>query len=233
LAGADSVNISQFGVRLKRLFGVQAIPGWLLLGWKILGALSTAVFTASLTSRIWTFLTSPLGNLVTILLGFAWLLAVVMRPRSESWTEKLANEDSIDMNKKLILCGTSTAPYMDRAEPYVDVTFRIVNASAFPVMASGSPEGNAIYIGYSGVRHPLRTPELTEALILNHAEVGNLKVRQFMPLTFTDNIAAGGGKIRIDFSLVKIRFRSPLTRPFIWFGDEVEVTFPRLTQNSN
>jgi len=127
----------------------------------------------------------------------------------------------------MILCGTSATPCMEGAEPYVDVTFRIVNASVFAVMTNGTVEGNAMYIGYSGERHPLRRPELAETLILNHAQVGNLKVRQFVPLSFTDNIAAGGGKIKIDFSLVQFTFRSPETRPFIWFGDEVEVQFPQ------
>jgi hypothetical protein len=149
-------------------------------------------------------------------------------PKAEgSHFGKLADEDSADMSKRLILCGTSAIPCMEGVEPYVDVIFRIVNASVFSVMASGTVEGNAMYIGYSGERHPLRRPELTETLILNHAGVGNLKVRQFVPLSFTDNIAAGGGKIRIDFSLVQFKFRSPETRPFIWFGDEVEVRFPQ------
>lgn len=77
---------------------------------------------------------------------------------------QLADEDSEEMSKRIILCGTSTKLHLETVEPYVDVLFRIVNASVFPLM-SERVEGNAFYRGYSGEKCYLsRTPIIADSL---------------------------------------------------------------------
>lgn len=144
--------------------------------------------------------------------------------------EKLADEDSVEMNKRLVLCGTSSKLYLETVEPYVEVTFRIVNASMFSLM-SDKVEGNAFYRGYSGEKCYLsRTPIIADPLnlfTLSRAQMVDLTLRQFVPLEITDNIAANNDSLKVDFGEVRIYFLFPGTgghKRFCWFGGEVEVS---------
>jgi len=136
------------------------------------------------------------------------------------------------MSKRLILCGTTAKRNPDTVEPYVEVVFRIVNASMFYIM-SKSVEGNAYYRGYNHEKCYLsRTPVIADDLnffSLDRASLGDLKVRQFVPLAITDNIAARGGRLKVYFDEVRFNFRFPGTAgrtEFTWFGDEAELVFP-------
>ncbi len=148
---------------------------------------------------------------------------------TKSEFEKLADEDSADMSKRLIVCGTSTKLHLETVDPYIDVTFRIVNASMFPVV-SDRVEGNAFYRGYSGEKCYLsQTPIIADPLnifTLRRADLKELTLRQFVPLGITDNIAANNDALKLDFGEVRVHFRFPGTgghTQFCWFGDEVEV----------
>ena len=125
---------------------------------------------------------------------------------------QLADEDSEEMSKRIILCGTSTKLHLETVEPYVDVLFRIVNASVFPLM-SERVEGNAFYRGYSGEKCYLsRTPIIADSLnvfTLPRAAPGELTLRQFVPLTITDEIAANNDNLKLDFGEVRVYFLFP------------------------
>ena len=200
------------------------------------------------------FLLTPIGRVVLIFLGIAviWLdhrsvgkrlsskrsqkepEANPTKPQDDLAFEALkamAEEDSENMSKRLILCGTSAkCHFFDAVDPYIDVTFKLVNASLFNIM-SERVEGNATYLGYSRERHPFSTtPQIENSpFTLSRAKLGELKLRQFVPSGLTDNIASGGGKIKIDFSSVLFWFVFPGTGThshFCWAGYEVEVQFP-------
>lgn len=133
------------------------------------------------------------------------------------------------MSKRLVLCGASAKLNVETVEPYIDVTFRIVNASVFSMIAD-KVEGNAFYRGYSGEKCYLsRTPIIVDSInvfTLLRATLGELTLRQFVPLEITDNIAANNDALKLDFSEVRVHFRFPGTgghTEFCWFGDAVEV----------
>jgi hypothetical protein len=152
------------------------------------------------------------------------------KPTEKSWADRMSDEDSENMSKRLISCGVSARLDVDTVEPYIDVTFKLVNASLFGIMTD-AVEGNATYLDYSSKSQPFsRIPQIVNPpFTLSHGGVGELKLRQFVPSSLTDNIASGGGKIKIDFSLVQIWFVFPGTgrhNRFCWWGDEVEVAFP-------
>jgi hypothetical protein len=152
--------------------------------------------------------------------------------------EKLADEDSAEMNKRLILCGVSARLYLETVEPYIDVVFKIVNASMFYLM-SDRVEGNAFYRGYSGEKCYLsRTPIIADpfnVFTLPRATLGELTLKQFVPVEITDNIAANKGRLKLDFGEVRVYFRFPGTGGhgrFCWFGDEVEVAGPSVSNET-
>lgn len=62
----------------------QALPGWLTLGWKLISALSSIDYLQKNLSGFYRFCTSPLGNILLILGGLAWLAFVVFRPTNRS-----------------------------------------------------------------------------------------------------------------------------------------------------
>ena len=143
--------------------------------------------------------------------------------------EKLADEDSAEMGKRLITCGISAKLELETVEPYVDVTFRLVNTSMFNLM-SEKVEGNAFYRGYSGEKFPLsRSPIIADPMnffSLPRGQLRELTLRQFVPLAITDNIAANNDRLTLDLTEVRVHFMFPGTgdhRRFCWFGDEVEV----------
>ena len=151
--------------------------------------------------------------------------------REPSSFDKLADEDSANMAKRLVLSGTSARLNVNTVEPYVDATFRIVNSSMFSLM-SEKVEGNAFYRGYSGDCYLSRTPIIDDSLnifTLGRGKPGELKLKLFVPSEITDNIASRKGKLKIDFGEVRVWFLFPGTgghTRFCWFGDEVEVIFP-------
>ncbi len=159
----------------------------------------------------------------------ASLIAPVSKAGNDRAFKKVADEDSTEMARRLILCGTSAKLNVDTVEPYIDVVFAIVNASMFSIM-SETVEGNAFYRGYSGEKcYFSRTPIMFDSInlfTLSRATKGELILRQFVPLAITDKIAANRGKLKIDFSEVRVNFRFPGTAGqtrFCWLGDEVEV----------
>lgn len=96
------MNMSQLPVPVKRLFSPIALPGWLLLGWKVLNFVSNIAFAISGLKRAWTFLLSPLGNLLTTVFGLAWLFASAYVPRKDAPTSAAPNDHpSVDRNNEL------------------------------------------------------------------------------------------------------------------------------------
>jgi len=143
--------------------------------------------------------------------------------------DKLANEDSAEMGKRLITCGIRAKLELETVEPYIDVTFRLVNTSIFPLM-SEKVEGNAFYRGYSGEKCPLsRSPIIVDPMnffSLPRGELRELTLRQFVPLAITDNIAANNDRLKLDLTEVRVHFMFAGTgghNRFWWFGDVVEV----------
>lgn len=150
--------------------------------------------------------------------------------------DKFAAEDSAEMWKRIVLCGVHAKLNTDSVEPCLDIVFRIVNASMFHIMSDGV-EGNAYYRGYNHEKCYLsRTPVIADDLnffSLARGKLGELRIRQFVPLQITDNIASGSGRLKIYFDEVRFKFRFPGIAgktEFIWFGDEVEVFFPENNQ---
>ena len=101
------MSVAQSSVHWKRLTQREAIPGWLLVFWKLMGELSTISFLhgtlTSVWSSVWAFLTSPSGNLVVILAGFVWLGFVILWPRSNA-----------DNHQKVSLPQRNTVPLEDQ-----------------------------------------------------------------------------------------------------------------------
>jgi hypothetical protein len=148
---------------------------------------------------------------------------------TEGYFKTLADEDSVNMSKRLLLCGKTAKLNVETVEPYIDVTFKIVNTSMFSLM-SEKVEGNAFYRGYSGDKCYLsRTPIIADILNVFHlsrGDLGELTLRLFVPLEITDNIAAAKDRLEVDFSEVRVYFRFNGTggnTRFSWFGDAVEV----------
>jgi hypothetical protein len=143
--------------------------------------------------------------------------------------DKLADEDSAEMSKRLVLYGKAATLNVETVEPYIDVTFKIVNTSVFSII-SEKVEGNAFYRGYSREKcYFSRTPIIADSLnlfTLSRGSPGELTLRQFVPLEITDNIAAAKDRLEVDFSEVRVHFQFPGTggrTRFCWFGDIVEV----------
>ena len=65
----------------KRLFSLQALPGWALAIWKVIETVDTVSFVVSTVNSVWSFLTSPTGDLVVLIIGFSLLILAVLRPR--------------------------------------------------------------------------------------------------------------------------------------------------------
>ena len=143
--------------------------------------------------------------------------------------DKLADEDSAEMGKRLITCGIRAKLELETVEPYIDVTFRLVNTSIFSLM-SEKVEGNAFYRGYSGEKCPLsRSPIIVDPMnffSLPRGELRELTLRQFVPLAITDNIAANNDRLNLDLTEVRVHFMfagGGGHNRFWWFGDVVEV----------
>jgi hypothetical protein len=142
--------------------------------------------------------------------------------------ERLADEDSRNMSKRLILCEKRAKLNVETVEPYIDVTFTLVNTSVFDILADGV-EGPAFYRGYSGEKCPLsRTPQIADPMnffSLPRGEKRDLKLRQFVPISITDNIAASKDALPVYFDDVRVKFKFPGTTAtqFVWFGEEIEV----------
>ena len=170
-----------------------------------------------------------------LLLAFWGAVATLWRKFARQETkrefEQLADEDSGEMSKRLVLCGTSAKLHLEPVEPYIDVSFKVVNASMF-ILMSDKVEGNAFYYrGYSGEKCQLsRTPIIVDSLnvfTLPRAVPKELTLRQFVPLEITDDIAANNDSLKVDFSEVRVYFLFPGTsghKRFCWFGGEVEVS---------
>jgi len=146
----------------------------------------------------------------------------------KSW-ESIADADAENMAQRIITCATCAKLNIHAAEPYIEVTFDLVNASMFHVM-SESIEGNATYQWFAGERHPFsRTPVIVNPpFTLAHGSKRELKIQQFVPSSLTDKIASGGGKMNIDFSPVSIdfRFAGGKINRFTLCLDVVEVRYP-------
>ncbi len=63
-----------------------------------------------------------------------------------SWCDRLADEDSAGVAKRLVACGASAKLNVNTVEPYIDVTFRIVNASMF-FADVGESRGRCLLLG--------------------------------------------------------------------------------------
>lgn len=79
--GGDSMSVAQSSVHWKRLREPEAIPGWLILGWKLLNAISNVDYLKQHIAAVWQFCKTPVGNVLLIFGGLAWLAAVVLWPR--------------------------------------------------------------------------------------------------------------------------------------------------------
>jgi hypothetical protein len=75
------MKTAQSSVHWKRLMEPPALPGWITLGWKLVGALSNIDYLKIHFGGVWQFFMTPLGNVLLILGGLAWLAAVVFLPR--------------------------------------------------------------------------------------------------------------------------------------------------------
>lgn len=104
------MTISHLPVGAKRLFQGWAFPGWLLLGWKLLNFASNLAFVASGAAPVWRFLNSPLGNLLTIVIGLAWLFAVVLWPRRGDESRSVADVPRPRLEKALRQQGIYIGP---------------------------------------------------------------------------------------------------------------------------
>lgn len=70
------MQIGQFVISPRSLFRWRVLPGWLLLTWKLLSALSNVEFVANHKQQIQTamqFFTTPGGNLIIIAVGILWI----------------------------------------------------------------------------------------------------------------------------------------------------------------
>jgi hypothetical protein len=180
----------------------------------------------------------PLWLVAIIVIAVALILAAFLAGRKQAEPQesparefgKLANEDSADMNKRLLLCGKTAKLNVETVEQYIDATFKIVNTSMFSIM-SEKVEGYASYRGYSGEKCYLsRTPIIADILNVFHlsrGDLGELTLKLYVPLEITDNIAAANDRLEVDFSEVRVYFRFNGTgghTRFSWFGDVVEVS---------
>jgi len=207
----------------------------------------------AITHLNWPWFLLPLGIVAGLVVSaiFNFRTARLHNPKPEtrksepSWLDKLADEDSADMNKRLILCGTSAKLNKDTIAPCIEVTFRLVNASLFKITTE-KVEGNVTYPTYARRAAPTplgrielpssdnrpfsQCPQIVNSpFTLDRGNVGEMKLWQFVPLEFTDNIANAGEKIKIDFSSASIWFTFPGTgghNRFCWRGEKVEVAFP-------
>ena len=136
----------------KRLLSTEAIPGWAILGWKLLGALSTFQYIKEILSPCWKFISSPAGNIVLILCGLAWLAAVVFRPRLNealpaidpipvpsspeiTWADKIEADDANNLNLRIVIADCEPELHFGAKEPYVDFKLTFVNATVFHLIS--------------------------------------------------------------------------------------------------
>src|ERR1035438_1901820 len=65
----------------RPLFSRKAIPGWAMLTWDIIGILARLEWMGKKMNALWTFFTSPLGNIVLLIAGLLWLTAITVLPK--------------------------------------------------------------------------------------------------------------------------------------------------------
>ena len=76
--------------RLKRLYSPRAIPSWIIILWKIAETGDTMSSIIDWLSPAWQFLSSPVGTIVLLLIGFGILIYVVVKPEKKQ--TKMATE---------------------------------------------------------------------------------------------------------------------------------------------
>lgn len=246
----NSVNIAHSSVYWKRLTQRDAIPGWLLVFWKLMGELSTMSFLRGTLKPIWNFLTSPTGNLVVIVAGFAWLASVAFWPRKAAvspapvepdeydypvpvpsgpeitWGDKLEADDAQHTNERVIVVSCEPELHLlAPTDPYIDFKFTFVNATIFHLM-SQNIDGPA-YFGRDPI--PQQPTLIDPPLSLRHGSKQWIKIRQFVSRELANTLQTSRGHVKLDFSRVFIKFSvvSPGNASpsiFLWFGsDDVTV----------
>jgi hypothetical protein len=116
----------------------QANPGWFIasaiLFTGCLACVGVGLYAWIRVEHPWILLLSVMGLVILLILtwvGLGRLLASV-NPGTKREFEKLADEDSAGMSKRLVLCGTSAKLFLETVEPYIDVVFRILTPPFFP-----------------------------------------------------------------------------------------------------
>lgn len=230
--GANTVTMSHLPVRVKRLFEGYALPGWLLLGWKLLNFVSNVVFATSRAGSVWRFLTSPLGNLLTILVGLAWLFAVALLPRREGKPthpaaavpvpaktdseadlcealRQIADDDSAKIRERVRQVSQRIEfHFAPGSDPYIDIVTDLWNGSVFDLVSCGEILGHGIYAGNQLAAEPrVIVPVEPMLLRLKHGDTLTFTVRQFLSTEVADMMWANRNRgVAVDFQPVAVSF---------------------------
>ncbi len=215
------MNITHLSAHWKRLFHAEAIPGWAVLGWKLLGALSTFQYVKESLSPYWRFISSPAGNVVLILCGFAWLAAVVLWPRrsgsttasaapEKTWGDVMAEEDAQKIQERVKTASQHIEfHYTLGFDPYIEIISELWNGSVFELVSFGEISGHSLYAGNQLAGDPRVIVSVEPALLtLNHGDKTTLVVRQYVTADVADTMVANLNRgVAVDFQSVAVSFK--------------------------
>ena len=106
--------------RLKRLYSLPSIPSWILIVWKVVDRLDTMNFIMEQLNPILKFLSSDLGTILVLLVGFGILIYVVVRPEKKrnSGTSKQPTQEKPTQSSPLdkVFHDTSLKLYRIRSD---------------------------------------------------------------------------------------------------------------------
>jgi hypothetical protein len=239
------MTIEQSSVHWKRLTQGRAFPGWLLVIWKFAGNLSTLSFVRGSFGPAWTFLTSPAGNLLVTLAGFAWLAAVLLWPRHSqvadveippaetipipsspeiTWADRMEQDDAAKINQRVVPISWEPEPHFSANDPYIDFKVTFVNGTVFHLM-SEKIEGPTHYGKDPLAQHP---SIIEPPFILPHGERRWTMIRQHVSKDVAQSLSTARGIVKLDFSRVHITFvvdghTNAAPQKFLWFGGDVTV----------
>ena len=110
------MNITHLVSKWKRGF---AVPAWMLIGWSLIETAHTLTWVSEQIGGVWKFLTSPIGNLVAICSGFAWLIALHFWPKSPEEKNEPFSANSV------FIASVKPGLTLSRHRSWGDIEFRV------------------------------------------------------------------------------------------------------------
>ena len=72
-------------MRIRRLLSFEALPGWVLFVWKLIGFASRVEYVEKKMQSLWEFSQTPSGTVTFIFAAVAWLTLVAVWPELKNW----------------------------------------------------------------------------------------------------------------------------------------------------